>query len=42
MYVVVAFECGSDYWKVPIDVFIVDLKLQNDLEINIDHCHQSG
>jgi hypothetical protein len=38
----ITFECGSDYWKVPIGIFIVDLKLHNDLEISIDHCHRSG
>jgi hypothetical protein len=38
-YVMVAFECGSGYWKIPIDVFIADLMLWNDLEIGIDHNH---
>jgi hypothetical protein len=40
--VMVAFECGNDYWKVTIDVFVANLTLWNDLEINIDHYHQSG
>jgi hypothetical protein len=38
----VAFECGSDYWRVPIAIFKTDLMLWNDLEIGIDHSHQSG
>jgi len=41
-YVMVAFECGNGYWRVSIDVFIVDLMLWNDFEIIIDHSHQSG
>jgi hypothetical protein len=35
----IAFECGNDYWKTPIDVFLVDLMLWNDFEIDIDHYH---
>jgi hypothetical protein len=38
-YVMVAFECGSNYKIVFIDVFIVNLTLCNDLEINIDYYH---
>jgi hypothetical protein len=34
-----AFECCNNYWRVPIDVFIVNLTLWNDLEIGIDHNH---
>jgi hypothetical protein len=38
-YGMIAFECGSDYWRVPIDVFIANSTLWNDLEIDIDHYH---
>jgi hypothetical protein len=42
MYVMIAFECGENYQRIPIDVFLVDLTLWNDLEIGIDHYHRSG
>jgi hypothetical protein len=38
-YGMVAFECGSDYYKVPIDVFVANSTLWNDHEIDIDHFH---
>ncbi len=41
-YVMVVFECGNNYWKIPIDVFIVNLTLWNALEIGIDNYHRSG
>jgi hypothetical protein len=41
-YVMVVFECGNNYWKIPIDIFIVNLTLWNGLEISTDHYHWSG